>query len=255
MQLFENVHKNNITSLELLAQINFFRIQYGYEQILEHETLIEIIQNEFEEEIKEKKVKVNLSDEGESFELTLSQSKQVLIRESKLVRKGVISFLENLEKNQSAISTKEENIKLDFMSAGMICDIMRYNDTSRALIVNKLIDNHKLNPILKIEYTKSKGVLEAPSKLLKKFNLNFSAQKLNKILLEKDFLEKKERSSKSKGIKEFKILTEKGSEFGENQVNPSNPKEIQVLFYEDKFLDLINSIEELKELSKKGLTE
>ena len=43
MQLFTDEAKKNITSLELLAQINFFRTQNGYEEILEHEILIEIM--------------------------------------------------------------------------------------------------------------------------------------------------------------------------------------------------------------------
>ena len=245
MQLFTDEAKKNITSLELLAQINFFRTQNGYEEILEHEILIEIIQDEFEEEIKQKKFLPILDEDGLiNFQLSISQSKQVLIRESKPVRKAVIYFLENLEQKQRNYSSKEEEVKIDFMSAGMICDIMKYNDTSKAIMVNKLIDNHKLNPVLKIEYTKFNGIIEAPSKLLTRFNINISTFKLNKLLLNKGFLEIKERTSKSKGIKTFKILTEKGLEFGENQISVSNPKESQPLYYEDKFLELINLIKE-----------
>lgn len=245
MQLFKNENKKKITTSELLAQINYFRTQNGNEEILYHETLIEIIEDEFEDEIKERKIH-KIIDENSiiNFDLTISQSKQVLIRESKPVRKAVIYFLENLEKKQNIYVSKEEEVKIDFMSAIMICDIMKFNDLSKAIIINNLIDTHRLNSTLKINYTKFLGVLYPSSKLLKKFNVEISAYKLNKILLENGFIEEKERKSKMKGVKKFKILTDKGLIYGENQISINNPNESQILYFEDKFLELIKMIED-----------
>lgn len=49
-------HKDGyITSLELLEQINFFREQEGNKTELLHKTLLEIIRDEFSEEIREQK--------------------------------------------------------------------------------------------------------------------------------------------------------------------------------------------------------
>lgn len=132
MQLLEN--KEMITSLELVKQINIFReeeynykIQSGIElgkveekngcyTKLEHKDLLKIIRDEFEEEINEGKISlVNYKDEKNEerpmFELTLEQAKQVLIRESKYVRKAILQYINKLENKivelQNQISKKD----------------------------------------------------------------------------------------------------------------------------------------------------
>lgn len=132
MQLLEN--KEMITSLELVKQINIFReeeynykIQNGIElgkveekngcyTKLEHKDLLKIIRDEFEEEINEGKISlVNYKDdkneERPMFELTLEQAKQVLIRESKYVRKAILQYINKLENKivelQNQISKKD----------------------------------------------------------------------------------------------------------------------------------------------------
>ena len=132
MQLLEN--KEMITSLELVKQINIFReeeynykIQNGLElgkveekngcyTKLEHKDLLKIIRDEFEEEINEGKISlVNYKDEKNEerpmFELPLEQAKQVLIRESKYVRKAILQYINKLENKivelQNQISKKD----------------------------------------------------------------------------------------------------------------------------------------------------
>ena len=105
MELIKIENKNGtINSLELLEQINFFRKQEDNRAELQHRDLLKIIRDEFEEEIDEGKIspifyKDSMNREQPMFELTLSQSKQVLVRESKYVRKAVIKKLEELEQN------------------------------------------------------------------------------------------------------------------------------------------------------------
>jgi phage antirepressor YoqD-like protein len=91
-----------ITSIELVKQINLFREQEGNRTELGHNDLLKIIRDEFEEEINEGKIsRVTYKDKkGElrpMFTLTISQGKQVLVRESKFVRKATIIYLEALE--------------------------------------------------------------------------------------------------------------------------------------------------------------
>lgn len=107
-------NKNQITSLELLEQINFFRNQEGNRAELQHKTLLEIIRDEFSEEIAEQKIllgsyKDKQNQERPMFELTPSQAKQVLVRESKFVRKAVIHYLEELENKLT--TTVPQNFK------------------------------------------------------------------------------------------------------------------------------------------------
>lgn len=108
--------KNEITSLELLVEINKFRKEEGIKKELGHNDLLKVIRDEFSEEINEGKISpVTYKDKkGEKrpmFILTLSQARQVLVRESKFVRRAVIHVLEKLE-NQG-LENKEQK-KLPF---------------------------------------------------------------------------------------------------------------------------------------------
>ncbi|WP_064614334.1 hypothetical protein [Streptobacillus moniliformis] len=102
MELALNDKKENITSLELLEKINQFRERVEGKSELQHKTLLEIIRDEFEEEIGEQKIlpssyRNSQNKEQPMFILTFSQAKQVLVRESKKVRKMVIEYIEKLE--------------------------------------------------------------------------------------------------------------------------------------------------------------
>lgn len=99
---------DTITSLELVKQINFFRKQIEGKSEIRHDNLLTIIRDEFEEEIASLKIQEGhynqengamASIKRPMFTLTLTQAKQVLIRESKLVRKAVLKYIEELEGN------------------------------------------------------------------------------------------------------------------------------------------------------------
>lgn len=109
--------KETITSLELLEQINFFRGQEENKTELRHDTLLGIIRDEFEEEISLQKIlestyKNDRGREYPMFILGLNQSKQVLMRESKFVRKAVINYIEKLELELQKPLTTEDLIIL-----------------------------------------------------------------------------------------------------------------------------------------------
>ena len=95
------VKKDTITSLELVDEINFFRKQEGVTVEILHKTLLAIIRDEFEEEISQQNLlPSNYEVRGKEypmFVLAISQAKQVLVRESKFVRKAVIKKLEMFE--------------------------------------------------------------------------------------------------------------------------------------------------------------
>lgn len=99
----ELINKDSITTLELLKQINIFREQEGNRAELKHKTLLEIVRDEFEEEIGQQKIllssyKNSQNKEQPMYILTLNQAKQILVRESKFVRKAMIHYIEELEK-------------------------------------------------------------------------------------------------------------------------------------------------------------
>lgn len=111
MQLLQN--KNTISSLELVEQINIFRREDGNKNDLAHYNLLAIIRDEFSEEIADLKIQCSEYKDksgkmSAKFDLTLSQAKQLLVRESKVVRKAVIAYIEKLENELNGVSRREE---------------------------------------------------------------------------------------------------------------------------------------------------
>ena len=116
----EMMKKNEtITSIELVKKINELREKEYQEKAkagllteketlsgryakLRHNDLLKIIRKEFKNKIAQGKISLSKyldknNREREMFELTLSQSKQVLLRESATVREKVIEYIEYLE--------------------------------------------------------------------------------------------------------------------------------------------------------------
>lgn len=120
MQLLQN---KTISSLELVEQINIFRKEDGSKNDLEHYNLLAIIREEFEEEIAALKIQVSeyKDKSGKTntmFNLSLNEAKQVLVRESKIVRKAVIAYIERLEQELSSKKlTNKENLLIQLFSA------------------------------------------------------------------------------------------------------------------------------------------
>lgn len=126
----ELMDKNDMTSLELLEQINLFREEEYKEKLknntlteaekekgkfteLRHDTLLDIIRDEFDKEISLQKIlestyKNSRGKEYPMFILTLNQAKQVLLRESKYVRRAVIQYIEKLEQIIRELPEKEK---------------------------------------------------------------------------------------------------------------------------------------------------
>ena len=146
----EFLSKESINSKELLKQINYFReIEYKEKEAnntlteaqkkrskfvkLGHDTLLKIIKKEFNlkidlenifEMLKEQKKNFSMFTDGIfistykdkydrdqiMFILTIDQAKQVLMRESKVVRKAVIQYLNLLEKRIRELERKKGKI-------------------------------------------------------------------------------------------------------------------------------------------------
>ncbi|MFA1734332.1 ORF6C domain-containing protein [Fusobacterium animalis] len=95
-------NKDKITSLEIVSEINKFRKEEGNKSELRHDNLLQIIRDEFAEEISLLKIQESTykNDRGREypmFILSLNQAKQILMRESKFVRKAMINYIEKLE--------------------------------------------------------------------------------------------------------------------------------------------------------------
>lgn len=216
-------NKDEVTSLELLNEINRYReMEYNYKVEnnlklgkvelrngryveLSHKDLLKIIRDEFGEEIGQGKISqssyINSQNkEQPMYILTLEQAKQVLLRESKFVRKGVLEYIHKLENyieenkiqynriqvqsmTNEELEFKKEELKLRKLE--LLKDVRdnvridSYKDILNSIIVKETTGEMYL-PLPKIEQL-SYSATEICKMLLDRYDLKVSVQKLGKI--------------------------------------------------------------------------
>lgn len=139
-------NKEMITSLELVKQINIFRKEEGNKNDLEHKNLLAVIREEFDEEIDELKIqpifyKDSMNREKPMFNLTLSQAKQVLVRESKVVRKAVIKYIDELEKQLMTQTPKLPTTYLEALEQLVEREKLLVEQAPKVDYYNKVLDS------------------------------------------------------------------------------------------------------------------
>jgi len=82
--------------------------------------------------------------------------------------------------------------------------------------------------------------VESITKLLKEHEVPLSAVKANKLMLEIGLLEEATRESTTRPgiIKKYKVLSEKGLDYGVNEENPQSPEQTSPYYYKDSFAEL-----------------
>lgn len=160
-----------------------------------------------------------------------------------VLRAKIIDRWEALEtgKAEPTISSVKTEVKQPTLSDKMkvatwLIKTLNLNDSSKLLIAKSIADPLGLPTP---DYTPSHGILKSATELLKEAGLSISAQAFNQRAIQKGILcDIKRKSSKGRD-KHFKSITESGLPYGENQVNPNNPKETQPLWYKGKFNELL----------------
>ncbi|MGL5126299.1 MAG: hypothetical protein ACRC6U_10035 [Fusobacteriaceae bacterium] len=141
-----------ITSLELVEQINIFR-KHEERSELRHDTLLSIIRDEFEEEIDlqyilEIKYLDSKNRSYPMFSLTTDQARQILMRESKGVRKQVIAYTRSLEEKLKLLTAKDVSKKLQLEAMESLQHMLPVIEQAEAInfikantLVNKLVSD------------------------------------------------------------------------------------------------------------------
>lgn len=82
--------------------------------------------------------------------------------------------------------------------------------------------------------------LAALTALLKEHNVELSAVRANKIMLELGLMEEATRPSATREgvIKKYKVLVGQGLEFGVNQENPQSPGQTSPYYHRERFEEL-----------------
>ena len=137
------------------------------------------------------------------------------------------------------ILTERDKVLLEMDIVERTSKILNLNDNSKLICLHNLLENHNIPTNILPQYTESKGQLLPATELLKRNNVNMSAIKFNKLMMEQGLITELERSS-SKGVKKFKSLV--NTYWGENQVSEKNPRETQILYYADKFKELLHNL-------------
>lgn len=139
----------------------------------------------------------------------------------------------------SLSNTKEPTASDRMMAAEWAAKFLNLNENSKLAIAKDVLEPYHL-PLP--DYTSSKGILKSATELLNIAGLGkrITAQMFNKRAVEKGYLCDMERNSSRGQKKHFKSISSKGLEYGENQVNPNNPKSTQPLWYADKFSEFLS---------------
>lgn len=130
-----------------------------------------------------------------------------------------------------------------------------YSNVSKLKTIRRIhksygVDDTVLEPYVIDAPSDSTGLSSEPvdslTRILKQENSKISIQKANKILLKIGILKEQTRQSRKdpSGVKSYKVVTEKGSVYGRNDVSDQNPNETQPHWYLCKAKELVKLIEE-----------
>lgn len=149
----------------------------------------------------------------------------------------------DLVNNYFKRKTERNTYEAVLFSIKFIADDLRMNDASRLMMYENGLKDCGVPTGFIPKYEHNGGhQLKAATALLKENGCALTVQKFNTLLLEHGYLEERQRESSKGGFKKFKALTDKGAEYGENVVSPHNQREVQPLYYADKFEELYNTV-------------
>lgn len=203
-EIIEKRNKDAITSLELVEQINLFRSKDGSKAVLRHDTLLDIIRDEFSEEISlqkilESKYKNERGREYPMFILTFNQAKQVLVRESKAVRKAVIKYLEDLE------NRLRYNLPQNYTEA--LRQLLTQVESNQKLIAKIEEDRPRVSFAETIEKSSDSILIREFSKILANENIHIGQNKLYSLLRQWGYIFQNSTEPTQKAVQQglFKI--------------------------------------------------
>ena len=196
--------KDTITSLELVEQINLFRSKENNRAELKHYDLLKIVRDEFSEEINEGKIsavayKDSKNESRPMFILTFSQAKQVLVRESKVVRKAVIKYLEDLE------NRLRYNLPQNYTEA--LRQLLTQVESNQKLIAKIEEDRPRVSFAETIEKSSDSILVRELSKILANENIHIGQNKLYSLLRKWGYIFKNSTEPTQKAVQQglFKI--------------------------------------------------
>lgn len=136
--------------------------------------------------------------------------------------------------NNNAVEFEKQLIGVKYAT-----EILRVDEPSKIRMLEEAHKKHGVPTNHLPAYVEGEELKVSLTQLLKEHDVKMSTAKANTRMIELGLLEIKERPSSKGGTKEFKSLTEAGRKFGDNAINPHNPKETQPLYYPSMFSELL----------------
>ena len=244
-------NKNEVTSLELLEEINRYReMEYNYKidnglelgkveskngkfTELKHKTLLENIKEDFELEIREQKIllssyKNSQNKDQPMFILNLEFCKLILMKESNFVRRGVLEYIHKLE-NENKLLKGNISIK-----DSLLLNIIKSNNDIEKAEALQRYEVEYVKPLevenknQKIEIEKKDKKLEHKQEVIRGFTEDVS------------LLEKRQLLNR--------VVRYKGSNYRERW------NELYKVFKETEHIDIKTRYESYQKIYKKGMT-
>lgn len=135
-----------------------------------------------------------------------------------------------------APATQSPSVSDRIRAAKFLASFLNLNESSKLLLAKSIADPLGLPTP---DYTPSRGVLRSCAELLKEHTAPLSPQQFNQRMIQRGYMVELTRPSSKGSVKKFKSIIGDGLQYGENQVNPNNPKSTQPLYYADKFGELM----------------
>lgn len=136
---------------------------------------------------------------------------------------------------------QELTLQDKIMWVDALTNALHLNEVSRLKLYGDISAQYQMAlPIP--DYVPSHGVLKSATELLKENDAPMTIREFNACAVACGLLRVESRQSSHGKRKAFKVLTEEGMKYGENQVNPKNPKETQPLWFSNKFKDVLKRV-------------
>lgn len=173
---------------------------------------------------------------GTTYYLTLPCMEFFIARK---VRPVFEVYRQVFHKTAKHIDAKSVTISDKIKVADWLIKALNLNESSKLLLAKSIADPLGLPTP---DYTPSKGILRSCAELLKDHASTLSPQQFNQRMIQHGYMAELTRPSSKGGVKKFKSIIGDGLQYGENQVNPNNPKSTQPLYYADRFAELLRAI-------------
>lgn len=160
-----------------------------------------------------------------------------------VIATGSYSMPKSEPKPKSLPSVSATRIRAEYENVRQLKDLLNLSSSSVAALANKVADKYEL--ATKVDYvpdeSNGRGVLKSATELLKSRRPGMKTNEFNNLMAKHGYLTKNTRMRKN-GSHHFWTLTKDGLAYGQNSVNPQNPKETQPQYYEDMFDGLLDTV-------------